>query len=143
MEKYISYDDQREATQLLLEVQEILTADKGDYITISVRDLKPDTCVEIQNNLHREKKFGKKISVYPLVEDSPTKQIGKELENLITEKNADDKEDAREADSKEDSPDKSQTPESAKTSNNGPIYNMVSKLWGGTVSNDLDISDDT
>ena len=82
-----------------------------------------------------------------MVEDSPTKQIGKELENLITEKNADDKEDAREVDSKEESfqssSDKSQTPESAKTSNNGPIYNMVSKLWGGTVSNDLDISDDT
>ena len=34
-------------------------------------------------------------------------------------------------------------PESAKTKNNGPIYNMVSKLWGGTASNDLDISDDT
>ena len=126
-------------------VEDLEVADKGDYNTISVHDLKPETCVEIQNNLHGENKFGKRISVFPLVGDSATKQIGKELETLITEENAKDKQSSHEDESKEDSI-QSSCDKSAATSNNGPIYNIVSALWGsatGTVSNDLEISDDT
>ena len=54
--------------------------DRGDFIAISIHDLEPETCVEIKNNLHSEKKFGKKISVFPLVDNSPTKQDGDKLE---------------------------------------------------------------
>ena len=56
-------------------------------IAITIHDLKPDDCVEIKNNLHREKKFGKKISVFPLVDNSPTKQDGNKLEELLMEGN--------------------------------------------------------
>ena len=51
------------------------------------------------------KKFGKKISVFPLVENTPTKQDGEKLEELITEANKDDKQSSPEVESKEESSD--------------------------------------
>ena len=71
---------------------DLQVVDKGKYVTISVRDLKPESCLEIQNKLDGVRKFGKKISVFPLVDNSPTKKDGKELERLITETNNDDNE---------------------------------------------------
>ena len=57
--------------------------EKFDKLTIYLHDLKSEACIEIVNNLHGQEKSGKKLSVYALVEDSPTKQLGKELEALI------------------------------------------------------------
>lgn len=57
--------------------------EKFGRITIYIHDLKSETCIEIINNLHDEEKSGNKLSVYSLVEDTPTKDLGKELEKLI------------------------------------------------------------
>ena len=48
-----------------------------------IQDLKSETWVEIVNNLHGQDKSCKKLTVYALVEDTPTKQLGEELEKLI------------------------------------------------------------
>ena len=39
------------------------------------------------NNLHGEEKLGQRISVFTLVEDTPTKAMGESIENLIEEEN--------------------------------------------------------
>ena len=67
--------------------EDLQIIEKSEAATIYIHDLKPETCVEIVNNLHGEEKQGKKISVYTLVEDTPTKQSGKELEALILHEN--------------------------------------------------------
>ena len=112
--------------------EDFQTFKRGEFITIKVPDLKPDACVEIVNNFHRQNKFGSRISVYSLVDDSPIKQSGQELEKLIEEKaNSDDE---REALAKQ---------EAEKTSSNsgtGIISNLVRFF---NASGDLDISDDS
>ena len=57
--------------------------EKFGRLTIYIHDLKSETCIEMINNLHDEEKSGNKLSVYSLVEDTPTKNLGKELEELI------------------------------------------------------------
>ena len=57
--------------------------EKFGKLTIYIHDLKSETCIEIINNLNDEAKSGNKLSVYSLVEDTPTKNLGKELEKLI------------------------------------------------------------
>ena len=57
--------------------------DRFEKLTIYIHDLKSETCIELINNLHGHEKSGKKLSIYTLVEDTPTKDLGKELEKLI------------------------------------------------------------
>ena len=57
--------------------------EKFGRLTIYIHDLKSETCIEIIKNLHDEEKSGNKLSVFSLVEDTPTKNLGKELEELI------------------------------------------------------------
>ena len=65
------------------EKDDLHITERFEKLTIYVHDLKSETCIEIINNLHGEEKLGKMISVYSLVEDTPTKDLGKELEQLI------------------------------------------------------------
>ena len=67
--------------------EDLQTREKGGNITIYVHDLKPEACVEIVNNLHGEEKLGQRISVFTLVEDTPTKAMGESIEHLIEEEN--------------------------------------------------------
>jgi hypothetical protein len=67
--------------------EDLQTHEKGGNITIYVHDLKPEACVEIVNNLHGEEKLGQRISVFTLVEDTPTKAMGENIEKLIEEEN--------------------------------------------------------
>ena len=72
--------------------EDIQTVEKAGNLTLYVNDLKPEACVELVNNLHREDKLGNRISVFTLVEDTPTKALGDCLEKLIeeeTEENVD------------------------------------------------------
>ena len=75
----LPFDYQKEDLQII---------EKFESTTIYIHDLKPETCVDIVNNLHGEEKLGKKISVYTLVKDTPTKQSGKELELLVLQENS-------------------------------------------------------
>ena len=126
------------------EKEDLETEDsRGEFTTIKIRDLKPVDCVEIVNNLNGEVKFGKKISVFALEDDSPTKQSGKDLDNLInseTDEKIDDEESSK------------QTPETiskgykvhdkkSPSSNSSLFGNLVSKIWNG--NEDLHISEDS
>ena len=48
--------------------------EKSTQITIHINDLNPETCVNIINNLHGKIKLGQRVSVFSLVEESPTKK---------------------------------------------------------------------
>ena len=65
--------------------EDIQTVEKAGNMTLYVNDLKPEACVELVNNLHREDKLGNRISVFTSVEDTPTKALGDCLEKLIEE----------------------------------------------------------
>ena len=88
---YKKESDMNEVIETLKEAGLPFDYDKADLhitekfgrITIYIHDLKSETCIEIINNLHDEEKSGNKLSVYSLVEDTPTKDLGKELEKLI------------------------------------------------------------
>jgi hypothetical protein len=57
--------------------------ERFEKLTIYIHDLKPETCIELINNLHGHEKLNRKLSIYSLVEDTPTKDLGNELANLI------------------------------------------------------------
>ena len=125
------------------EKEDLETEDsRGEFTTIKIRDLKPVDCVEIVNNLNGEVKFGKKISVFALVDDSPTKQSGEDLDNLINS----------ETDEKVDNEESSkQTPETISKgykvhdkkspSSNSSLFGNLVKMWNG--NEDLHISEDS
>ena len=135
------------------EKEDLEVTEKAGFNTLSI-DLKPEVCVEIVNNLDGEVKCGKKISVFPLVGDSPTKLSGEKLEELIEDTNNDSlvttetsakngqdpnlqvevSEDKREAAAKE-AVDKKSTPKSS----SGIISNLVN-FWSTRA--DLEISSD-
>ena len=64
---------------------DLQTCEKAGNMTIYVHDLKSETCMELVNNLHGEDKLGHRISVFALVEDTPTKALGESLEKMIAE----------------------------------------------------------
>ena len=133
--------------------EDLEVTEKAGFNTLSI-DLKPEVCLEIVNNLDGEVKCGKKISVFPLVGDSPTKLSGEKLEELIEDTNNDSlvttetsakngqdpnlqvevSEDKREAPAKE-AVDKKSTPKSS----SGIISNLVN-FWSTRA--DLEISSD-
>ena len=121
--------------------------EKYQQLTIYIHDLKPETCIEMINNLHGEKKSDKHLSVYSLVEDTPTKQLGDELETLI-EDNPNDKSNQASNSLSKPTLDTSVTPASP-TANLGsfqdsdkPQPKNASKFWNDNLD-DLDISDDS
>ena len=113
--------------------------EKFGKLTIYVHDLKPEACVEIINNLNGETKMGSSISVYSLVEDTPTKDLGKELESLID----------MEASSASTSLDTSNVgnnpPASAASLGESPALQLgkAGKMWADQVDNDLEMSGDS
>ena len=62
---------------------DLQTVEKAGNLTIYVHDLKPEACIELVNNLHGEEKLGHRVSVFTLVEDTPTKAQGESLEKMI------------------------------------------------------------
>ena len=62
--------------------EDLQIKEKAGLNTIKV-PLKSETCVEIYNNLHGEERFGRKISVFTTVNESPAKESGAELEKII------------------------------------------------------------
>ena len=63
--------------------EDLHITERFEKLTIYIHDLKSEACVEIVNNLHGQEKAGKKLTVYALVEDTPTKHLGEELEKLM------------------------------------------------------------
>ena len=55
------------------EKEDLQVYEKHNKLTIYIHDLQPETCVELVNNLHGQEKMGSKLSLYSLVEDTPTK----------------------------------------------------------------------
>ena len=104
--------------------------------------MKPDTCVDIQNNIDGKKKFGKRISVFPLVDNSPTKQDGDKLEELITEANNDDIQSSPEVESKEESYDEDEF-QSSPESKLGTDLQSSFTSPAGNCQSDLDISSES
>ena len=68
------------------EKDDLQIVDKMYQRTIYIHDLRPKTCVNITNNLHGQVKLNKNIQVYPLVEDTPIKNLGAQLESLLDTK---------------------------------------------------------
>ena len=58
--------------------------EKSTQITIYINDLNPETCVNIINNLHGKIKLGHRVSVFSLVEESPTKKNEVQEETTAT-----------------------------------------------------------
>ena len=89
-------------------------------------------------NLHGEEKSGNMMSVYSLVEDTPTKDLGKQLENLI-----DDNTSLTTPNALNISPQNSATPTNPELSTNSHSPQPVaSKLWADQLD-DLNLSDDS
>ena len=113
--------------------EDLQTMEKFEHVTIYIHDLKPETCVEIVNNLHGQEKHGQRISVYTLVEDTPTKKSGEDLEKLL--------EDEHELDTSKHSdimkvihdatkvPQTPVTPIDPTNSSASPISGMTSRFW--------------
>ena len=114
--------------------EDLQTVEKGEYITISVRELKPQTCVEIINNLDGEEKLGRRVSVFALVGGTPIKQSEIDLEE-VTKKDTEEKSEVQ----------VKQTPDiTSPASSSSLLGNIVSKLWyNDPVVNDLHITDDS
>ena len=55
------------------EKEDLQVNEKFNKLTIYIHDLQPETCVELTNNLHGLEKMGSKLSIFSLVEDTPTK----------------------------------------------------------------------
>ena len=58
-------------------------SERFEKLTIYIHDLKSETCIELTNNLHGHEISDMKLSIFSLVEDTPTKDLGKQLEKLI------------------------------------------------------------
>ena len=54
--------------------EDLQVMEKSTQITIHINDLNPETCVNIINNLHGKIKLGHRVSVFSLVEETPTKK---------------------------------------------------------------------
>ena len=117
--------------------------ERGDFVAISIHDLKPDTCVEIQNNIDGKKKFGKRISVFPLVDSSPTKQDGDKLEELITEANTDDSESKEETSDEYHSSPESKLGKDLRSSFTSPKRDCQTLIKYFSTKTDLDISSES
>ena len=124
-------------------IEDLQVNDRGDFIAISIHDLKSETCVEIQSNLHNEKKFGKKISVFPLVDSSPTKQDGDKLEELITEANIDDSGSKEESSDEYHSSPESKLGKDLRPSFTSPKRDCQTLIKYFSTKTDLDISSES
>ena len=133
------------------EKEDLHIVDKHENITIYINDLKPETCVEMSNNLHGEEKSGKKLSVYSLVEDSPTKQLGNELEKLLEDKTdattSDVEEAAKEVSNETVAHSPNTSPaEASPSTSTSMIHNfvtgMTSRFWNNGMD-DFKLSDDS
>ena len=121
-------------------------------MTICVHDMKPETCMEIVNNLHGQIKLDNRISVFTLVEDTPTKALGETLENMIQEDGPKTQEEQAEilkaASHAAIVPPTPVTPLDLKTPTNNPgmiqnlVTNMKSKFWNKLIDDD-DTGEDT
>ena len=65
---------------------------KKNQGTAYIHDLRPQTCVKITNSLHGQKMLGKTMQVYPLVDDSPVKSLGENLEKLFEQSSSESEE---------------------------------------------------
>ena len=113
--------------------------EKFGKLTIYIHDLKPEACVAMINNLNGETKMGSNITVYSLVEDTPTKDLGKELESLIDME-------ASSASTSLDTPTGGNNPPaSAANLGESPALQLgkAGKMWADQVDNDLEMSGDS
>ena len=124
-------------------VEDLEVNERGDFVAISIHGLKPDTCVEIQNNIDGKKKFGKRISVFPLVDSSPTKQDGDKLEELITEANIDDSESKEETSDEYHSSPESKLGKDLRSSFTSPKRDCQTLIKYFSTKTDLDISSES
>ena len=134
------------------EKEDIQIVEKFSQMTIYVHDLKPETCIEIVNNLHGQIKLDNRISVFTLVEDTPTKALGETLEHMIQEDGPKTPEEQAEilkaASHAAIVPPTPVTPLDPSTPTNNPgmiqnlVTNMTSKFWNKLIDDD-DTGEDT
>ena len=115
-------------------------AERFEKLTIYIHDLKPETCIELINNLHGHEKLGRKLSIYSLVEDTPTKDLGNELEKLI-DSSITPATDALDTSAAASVPSVSLNYFNEFDSLTNPTLNKPSRFWADQID-DLHISDD-
>lgn len=116
--------------------------DRFEKLTIYIHDLKSETCIELINNLHGHEKAGKKLSIYSLVEDTPTKELGKELEKLIDPATAPVTNDALDTSAAIPVPSTSMNFSTESENLTDPNLYNTSRFWADQID-DLHLSDDS
>ena len=102
---------------------------KGNNTTIFIHDLNPESCVKLTQSLHNERISKKLIQVFPLVDESPVKKLGKKLEDLINSCSSD-----------TDEGEMSKTASEKQKSSRNTIKTDQSRFW---INSDIDLSDES
>ena len=146
--------DQKELLQILqaaglpsnFGIEDCQLIDRFEQTTIYIHDLKSETWLELVNNLHGKFEFGKKLSAYSLVEDTPTKSLKSDL-NISNDSKEDvdplnvqlpgsesktkENNPAQPEENKEESNEDIDDPEQEESLNISPgiLQNLVSRFW--------------
>ena len=102
---------------------------KGNNTTIFIHDLNPESCVKLTQSLHNERISKKLIQVFPLVDESPVKKLGKKLEDLINSCSSD-----------TDEGEMSKTASEKHKISKNTIKTDKNRLW---ANSDIDLSDES